>query len=124
MTGQSRDFGEVAGHQVPRVRPGQRRLDRRAVSRAFQQRLRNRQPPGWLSGPGASPASRIRRRPARAAGRGSGTGTADSSACVYGCRGAAYSESPSASSTILPRYITATRSEMCRTTDRSCAMNR
>jgi hypothetical protein len=27
-------------------------------------------------------------------------------------------------STILPRYITATRSAMCRTTDRSCAMNR
>ena len=30
---------------------------------------------------------------------------------------------PSPISTILPRYITATRSEMWRTTDRSCAMN-
>ena len=40
-----------------------------------------------------------------------------------GAAGCAYSSSRSAISTILPRYMTATRSEMCRTTDRSCAMN-
>ena len=55
--------------------------------------------------------------------RGSGTGTADSSATVYGCMGRSYRSSRSAISTILPRYMTATRSLMCRTTDRSCAMN-
>ena len=43
---------------------------------------------------------------------------------VYGCtRPARRASSRSAISTILPRYMTATRSEMCRTTDRSWAMN-
>ena len=45
--------------------------------------------------------------------RGSGSGTADSSAAVYGCLGALKSSSVSASSTIRPTYITATRLLMC-----------
>ena len=55
---------------------------------------------------------------------GSGTGTADISARVYGCSGSAYSAADVASSTSAPRYITPTRSEMCRTTARSWAMTR
>ena len=55
---------------------------------------------------------------------GSGIGTAESSACVYGCMGMLKSSRPSASSTILPRYITATRSQIWRTMLRSWAMNR
>ena len=43
---------------------------------------------------------------------------------VYGCVGFWYRSRRLAISTILPRYITATRSETWRTTDRSWAMNR
>ena len=49
-------------------------------------------------------------------------GIADWSACVYGRRGVSNTSSTGPDSTIRPRYITATRSEMYRTTDRSCAM--
>src|SRR6476469_3873205 len=88
---------------------------------AFQHRVWNRQPLGGAIGEGTSPRSRIRSllAPRRL---GSGTGTADIRALVYGCIGASYSEVRSASSTILPRYITAMRSETWRTTERSCAM--
>ena len=55
---------------------------------------------------------------------GSGIGTADSSACVYGCVGVSNTASTSPISTIRPRYITATRSAMWRTTARSWATNR
>ena len=51
-------------------------------------------------------------------------GTADKSEMVYGCSGFAYSSAAGETSTIVPRYITAIRSEMWRTTARSCAMNR
>ncbi|CAM5307933.1 hypothetical protein SVIOM74S_01446 [Streptomyces violarus] len=88
---------------------------------AFQHRVWKRHPLGGAIGEGTSPLSRMRSLLA-ALRRGSGIGTADSRALVYGCIGLAYSESRSASSTILPRYITAIRSETCRTTDRSCAM--
>ena len=44
---------------------------------------------------------------------GSGTGIADSSARVYGCCGAANSDAVGPISTIFPRYITATRLQMC-----------
>ena len=54
-------------------------------SRAFQQRVRKRQPEGGSAGEGTSPESRITSRRVRASG--SGTGTAESSACVYGCVG-------------------------------------
>ena len=56
--------------------------------------------------------------------RGSGSGIAESSACVYGCAGRSKTSSTSPISTIRPRYITATRSAMWRTTDKSCATNR
>ena len=72
-------------------------------------------------------SGRLRR--ARSAGRdrwttGSGTGTADSSASVYGCFGLVYTASDGPCSTMRPRYITAIRSLTWRTTERSCAMNR
>src|SRR5574337_548467 len=51
-------------------------------------------------------------------------GTAESSASVYGCCGLLNNSSAVAISTILPKYITAMRSLMCLTTDRSWAMNR
>ena len=54
---------------------------------------------------------------------GPGTGTADSRPECTGGR-AAYMMSGGPISTILPRYMTATRSLMCFTTDRSWAMNR
>ena len=49
---------------------------------------------------------------------------ADSSACVYGDSGSAYSAFFGAISIILPRYMTPTRSDTCFTTFRPCAMNR
>ena len=85
-----------------------------------QHRGWKRQPDGGAAGDGTSPlsTSRLERR------RGSGTGTADSSATVYGCLGAVYIWSTGASSTILPRYITPTRSLRYWTTDRLWATNR
>ena len=56
------------------------------ISFAFQQRVRNRHPEGGLAGLGTSPSSMI--RCALAALVGLAIGTADSSACVYGCIGA------------------------------------
>src|SRR6478752_9578244 len=88
---------------------------------AFQHRVWKRQPEGGEIGDGTSPLSRMRSLLAPRL-RGSGTGTADMSAVVYGCIGASYSDVRSASSTILPRYMTAIRSETWRMTDRSCAM--
>jgi hypothetical protein len=84
------------------------------------QRVWKRQPGGGFIALGTSPARMMRWRCAP----GSGRGMADSSACVYGCSGAAYKVRLSAVSTSLPRYITATRSLMCLTTARSWAMNR
>ena len=55
---------------------------------------------------------------------GSGTGIADIRACVYGCSGLAYNSAAPAISTIRPRYMTATRVEMCSTTARPCEMKR
>ena len=54
---------------------------------AFQQRVRNRQPDGGFAGEGTSPVRTICSRFSRSVG--SGTGTADSSAWVYGCVGRA-----------------------------------
>ena len=88
----------------------------------FGQRVRNRHPDGGSIGLGMSPVSVIRSRSRSITG--SGSGIADSNACVYGCAAAVYSSSAGPTSTSLPRYITATMSEMCRTTDRSWAMNR
>ena len=85
-------------------------------------RVWNTHPDGGFSGLGISPSSTI--RSLRRSNSGSGIGMAERSALVYGCSGFSYKSSQFANSTILPRYITATRSLMCRTTDRSCAMNR
>src|SRR6185295_15738377 len=72
-----------------------------------EHRVWKRQPDGGLIGLGTSPSRMIRLR--RTAG--SGMGTAESSASVYGCFGLLYSSLPGAISTILPRYITASRVE-------------
>ena len=50
-------------------------------------------------------------------------GMEESRATVYGWRGSPKTVAASASSTTLPRYMTQMRSEMYRTTDRSCEMN-
>ena len=52
------------------------------------------------------------------------TGAAMNRRCVYGCSGRDVTRSPSPDSTISPRYITATRWLMWRTTARSCVTNR
>ena len=51
-------------------------------------------------------------------------GMADSNDFVYGCRGCLNNSSLVANSTILPKYITAMRSEKYLTTDKSCAINK
>ena len=79
-------------------------------------------PTAGSTGDGTSPVSTIRLR--WRSTFGFGTGTADSRACVYGCAGRSYTSSRLPISTILPRYITATRSAMWRTTERSWATNR
>ena len=94
-------------------------LPRRSRS---QHRVWNRQPEGGAAGDGTSPRRMIRRR--RDSMAGSGIGMADRSATVYGWSGSALRSRDDASSTIRPRYITAIRSLMCCTTDRSWAMNR
>ena len=55
---------------------------------------------------------------------GSGIGIADMSAWVYGCSGSRNISRRSATSAILPRYMTATRSLMCSTTPMLWAMKR
>ena len=81
----------------------------RQMSCAFQQRVWKRQAGGGLIGLGTSPGSRIRSRwPGAATGPAPGPPTA-----ARRCTGASASGRRvlrSASSTILPRYITATRS--------------
>ena len=89
---------------------------------AIGQRVWNTHPAGGRSGEGTSPVRMMRSRVRSSSG--SVIGIAESSALVYGCSGFSYSSSESASSMMCPRYITAMRSEMCRTTARSCAMNR
>ena len=85
-------------------------------------RVRKRQPDGMLVALGRSPVRMIRRR--LRCSTGSGTGTADSSAALYGCLGAVTTGAESPISTICPRYITATRVAIWRTTARSWAMKR
>ena len=87
---------------------------------AMGQRGWKRQPVGGLRGLGTSPARVMRSRFLV----GSGIGMADISAWVYGCAGLPNRSSREAISAILPRYITATRSEICSTTARLWATNR
>src|SRR6185503_18518849 len=86
---------------------------------AKAQRVWKRQPEGGLIGLGGSPViggSLVRLS-------GSSDGIAESNARVYGWRASRHSASTGPVSTTSPRYITSTRSEMKRTTLRSCEMN-
>src|SRR5690606_7299605 len=82
---------------------------------AYGQRVWKAQPDGGLAGFGTSPPRMMRSRLTS----GLVDGTADKSASVYGCSGRRYNSRASANSTILPRYMTATRLLICSTTDRS-----
>src|SRR5262249_15056889 len=82
---------------------------------AMGQRGWNRHPGGIDRGLGGSPD----RTGGRQVAVGSGGGTDAWSTCAYGWRGRSKSVSVGASSTIWPRYMTATRSATWRTTPRS-----
>ena len=90
---------EVARDRMPVVRRRAAASSSAHRGRACGQRVRKRQPDG-----GSARARHVAfEQDARAASRaGSGTGIADSSACVYGWRGAANSARLSAYSTIRP----------------------
>ena len=75
---------------------------------------------GGAIGLGTSPSRTMRLR----FRSGSGTGMAVRRAFEYGCSGEEKIAAVGAVSTIFPRYITATRSLICRTIARSCAINR
>ena len=86
---------------------------------ANAQRVWKRQPEGGLIGLGGSPViggSLVRLS-------GSSDGIAESSARHPYTRASCHSASTGPVSTTSPRYITSTRSEMKRTTLRSCEMN-
>src|SRR5439155_484455 len=94
--------------------------DCQQISVCRKQRAAKRHCGGGSIGLGMSPLRMIRsRRSAR-----SSIGIAESSALVYGCLGLSKSSSARASSTSLPRYMTAIRSARCRTTVRSWEMKR
>ena len=116
-------LGVVAGDHVA-VQLAQLRLLVRAARRLHERaaRVEAAARPAGSPGSAGRRASRIARRVAL--DDGSGIGTAESSVIVYGCSGFSYRSSAGEISTILPRYMTAIRSEMCRTTARSCAMKR
>ena len=121
-------LGEVAGDLVARgqrrAAPGPRSCSVPGcrAARAASTGCGSGSPTAVSTGDGTSPLRMIRRR--RDSMTGSGIGTADSSATVYGWSGSRLRSRELASSTIRPRYITAIRSLMWRTTDRSWAMNR
>ena len=109
---------------------GRRRTSRAAASSTSQwpstkrgQRGWKRQPLGGLTGLGTSPSSTIALRWRPSSGFGDRHGR-EQRARVRVLRARCRARRASPISTILPRYITATRSEMCRTTARSCAMKR
>src|SRR5213593_4819926 len=89
------------------------------ISCAYGQRGWNVHPVGRSIGLGSSPWIFARPR----WNFGSGTGTDVRSACVYGCSGFEMTSSPTTSSTIRPRYMTAIRSDMYRVTPTSWEMN-
>src|SRR5690606_14430389 len=89
---------------------------------ALGQRVRKAQPDGGDSGLGISPDSRMALAwPWLACEK---RGTAAIRARVYGCRGVLKISSRVPVSTTRPRYITATEWLRCRTTLRSCEINR
>ena len=87
---------------------------------AIGQRVLKRHPDGGEIGVGTSPFRMMRSLFIF----GSGIGIADNNACVYGWIGRRKSSLVWQTSIILPRYITATRSEMCSMTANPCEMNR
>ena len=89
---------------------------------AIGQRVWKRQPAGGSIGEGGSPCSTMRSRSVPSFLRSSGA--ADINARVYGCPVRSYTSAYVPSSTTRPRYMVATRSEMCLTICRSWAMNR
>ena len=88
----------------------------------FGQRVWNGHPGGGAAGDGRSPSSKMRWRLCSL--DGSGTGMADNKPWVYGCIGWSKTSETSPNSTMRPRYMTATRLAMWRTTDRSWATKR
>src|SRR5207245_565476 len=84
---------------------------------AAAQRVRNLQPEGGDRGLGISPSSG-----AASGWSGFTSGIEASSACVYGCNGAAYNPSGVQCSTTWPRYMTSTWSDTYWTTLRSWLM--
>lgn len=78
----------------------------------------NLHPDGGFTGLGISPLMTVSTRFAV----GSGTGTASINAFVYGCRGSNMTCSVSPLSIILPKYIIANRSHMCRERAKSWVM--
>ena len=87
---------------------------------AIGHRVWKRQPDGGLAGLGTSPWRMMRRR-ARSR-RGSATGTADSSDCVYGCAGVVVERVAVGDLDDPAEIHHATRSLVWRTTERSWAM--
>ena len=113
---------EVAGGDVAAVLGLEQRLvDRGRRSCAFGQRVWKRQAGGGLVGDGTSPPRTWRCFAARQPRVGAPAPPTAARPCRDGA-GGRRAASASASSTILPRYITATRSHMWRTTERSWAM--
>ena len=119
--GQQR-LGEVARRPVARARSRAAAAPRaRRSSCAMKQRGWKRQPDGGFAGLGTSPFSTMRWR------RAIGIGHRDRRQQRHGVRMARLRGRAPRSSRArrsCPRYITATRSLMCSTTDRSCAMKR
>src|SRR5467141_3443893 len=87
---------------------------------AYGHRVWKLQPGGGATGLGISPLMTSLRR----LDEGSGTGTAAMRALVYGCKGFLTIVSVLPSSTIFPRYMTATRLQTLRAKARSWVTNR
>ena len=95
----------------------------RQTSIAYGQRGWKRQPDGGASGLGMSPCEHDARA-ARAARPGRAPGSPTAAPRCRGASGRRYTSSAAPISTMRPRYMTAMRSLMWRTTARSCEMNR
>src|SRR5699024_7419566 len=94
------------------------------ISVARGQRVRNRQPDGGSSGEGSSElVASTGGPPSVSANVPPSVGAEEMSSIVYGWAGARYRSDVSGTSHTVHRYITATRSAMLCTTDRSCEMN-
>ena len=111
ISSRHRPFAQMAGREMAGLGLAHRRPPGFAAIKRIRAAGMKVTAGGRLMGLGTSPCRMMR----CGFTVGSGTGTAESSASVYGCCGAANGDSLSASSTIRPRYITATRWLMCTT---------